>query len=119
MFTMLEKVKIMVELGHSPKLIDPNASEYNSILNAKFDVHEDIEAEVKEILEKIIALEEKEDGSMAHAGVRRVDDIEFFENGGATAQIKKQKSKYAKRIGLILDIPCFGGSSICIGVGIA
>lgn len=118
MFTMAEKVKIMVNLGHSPKLIDPDSVDFNPRLNSKFNVSEAIETEVKNILTKITALESKEYSSVSQAGVKRIEDIEFFENGGATTQIKKQKNDLSKLIAMILDIEYYGLSS-CISVGIS
>lgn len=118
MFTPAEKAKTMIFLGHSPNLIDPDSADYNPRINGKFNVSEFVETEARSLLTKIEALEAKEDASMSHAGVRRVDDIEFFENGGTTTQLKKRRMDLIKRLSTLFDIVCYasGGSMINVGI---
>ena len=112
-FTEGEKYKIIRFLGWNGGTLDPSSIHYSKNVVDKLErVTAGAEAEAREILEKIIALENKQTSSVAQAGVKKVDDIEFFENGGSTFVIGKEKRRLINELANLLGIPNYSTSSV-------
>lgn len=118
-FTEGEKYKIIRFLGHNGGVLTPSNIHYSKQVSDKLtNVPEGAETEAREILQKIIALDGKQSTSINQAGVKRIDDIEFFENGGATSTILNEKRRLIRELESLLGIPFCGpgGSmgSVCL-----
>ena len=77
-FTEAQKVQIRKYLGY-PDLF----RSANTRLESAIEVvggRPETQAEVESILAKLAALQERIDGQLATAGIKQVDEIEFFEN---------------------------------------
>ncbi len=118
-FTEGEKYKILRFLGWNGGTLNPADTHYSKTISDKLQrITEGAEEECRDILNKIIALDSKQTGSVAQAGVKRIDDIEFFENGGSTDVIGKERKRLIRELSSMLGIPNMsqGGvmGNICI-----
>lgn len=118
-FSESEKYKIIRFLGWNGGTLTPTNIYYSkNIVDKLTNIPEGAVVEAKEILAKIILLDGKQMGSTAQAGVKRVDDIEFFENGGSTAVLAREKRRLCKELAELLGIPYCGGGSIMGNVSV-
>lgn len=116
-FTGSEKIKILKYLCFPGGTIDPTNVNYSKIISDRLtNVSADLETEIREVLAKIIALDTKQLNSASQAGVKKIDDIEFF--GNSSDMIKKDKNRYVNELSGLIDIPnmCGGGGmgNVCI-----
>ncbi len=111
MLTETQKQKIRLYLGY-PSAWRFKHTRLESVMDSASP-----EAEVQ-ILEQLSRLEEIEEviltTAVTAAGIRRVDEIEFFANGVNRTELQSLGRQYVGRLSIILGVPidsdCFGRS---------
>ncbi len=106
-FTEAEKVKMRLFLGF-PDVFQQS----NPRLESVFDVigsRADTETKVREIITAIEAADTKVNNVLAQAGVKRVDEVEFFQSSkGSNAAVddaRRNGRMHVGRLSIILGVP--------------
>jgi len=100
---------------------DSTSMDFSNIISGKLSsITGDAQVEVEKLLEWIDEIEDQLDKSFANAGVKRIDDIEFFGNDGPSKVdlLRKEKSKYLNELAIFIGIAnrCSGSSMGCVVV---
>lgn len=115
-FDNTEKHKIMRFLCYPANTLVPESTSYSKITADRLlNIPEEAEDEVRSILERISDLDDGLVAGVGQAGVKKIDDIEFFsskEGGSKLDELRKERKRLIGEISSILDIP-----SMCRGSG--
>lgn len=109
MLSTSSKYKILDYLGYPVKTLDTNAVVYSKIISdrlSNFDA--DAEAIINDMIAKLDAIEVRLDKAVTRAGVKSVDDIEFFGGEGGSSElgmIRSERLKLIRKLASFLDIP--------------
>lgn len=105
-FTEAQKVKIRFYLGF------PDVFRYaNPRLESALDVvggRPDTQAEVEKILARLVVIETAIESSLSTAGLKRAEDVEWYQGGAAGTQIEGKRSEgksYCSRLSILFGIP--------------
>ncbi len=112
-FSESEKYKIIRYLCWPAGVLDPNNTSYSKIISDRLtNVLSGAETEARLVLNKIIDLDSKQSASVSQAGVKKIDDIEFF--GNAPDVLRREKRKAVEELSSLLGIAnlCSGGGVI-------
>ena len=116
-----QKIRILRLLCYPHGTIDPTSLDYSKIVSDKLGLRlSDVaEVEAEELLTWIDQTEDQLDKAIASAGVKRIDDIEFFGDGeGSKADVlRREKSRYIRDLSNLLGIPSMCGSAtgnVCV-----
>jgi hypothetical protein len=117
MLSEAQKYKIIRHLCYPNGTLDSGSLDYSNIVVGKLNrIDGQAQIEVEQLLEWIDQTEDQIDASVGSQRVKRVDDIEFFEN--STDELRKQKSKYINDLSSFIGIPsrCKGGvmGGVCV-----
>lgn len=104
MLTQPQKIKIVRTLGYPFGTIDESSTSYIRTIAQKIDaITGDAQAEVESILERIELIEEQRIASIAQAGVRRIDDIEF--TGTQHSDLLGERKRQVMELAQLIDVP--------------
>lgn len=113
-----QKVKILRSLCYPRGTLDNTSLDYSKIVSDKLDqIDGEDQNEVEQLLEWIDETETEIDKAIASGRVKRVDDIEFFENQSDV--LRSEKKRYLNELSDFIGIPnkCKGGGAmgcVCI-----
>lgn len=103
-FTDMEKTQIVTVLGWPGTTVMVGGLAYNKGVNDRLtSITASIETLARAKLTAITAVDAKIDKVQNSAGIKSVDDIEFFEGGLDT--IRGERRKLINELGELLDIP--------------
>lgn len=108
-FTEAQKVKIRFYLGF-PDTFQQN----NTRLESAFDViggRPDVQAFVETILASLATVETSVASSLSSAGLKRAEDIEWYQSGSGSAAISQKLSegrRYCARLSIVFGVPLVG-----------
>jgi short-subunit dehydrogenase involved in D-alanine esterification of teichoic acids len=95
--------------------------DYSKIITDKLNaIADEAQTEVEQLLEWIEQTENQLDKAINSAGVKRIDDIEFFGGGSdgpsKTQELRKEKQKYLNELSDFIGIPnrCSGSVMGCL-----
>lgn len=115
-FTAEEKYKIIRFLGYPANTLKEGSLSYSKILSDRLlSVETAAEAEIRLILDRIIALDEGLATAVDQSGVKRIDDIEFFggdQGGSKLAELRKERMRLIKELSQLLDINMVSSGSM-------
>lgn len=111
-FTAAQKVKLRLYLGY-PSIFRYRDSRLESVLDV---VGEDAEAkaEIEALMASILTIETSLTSSLGTAGLKRAEDIEWYQAGSGSSVTPEMSAKYAEgkrfinRISLMLGVPLYG-----------
>lgn len=118
--TQVQKVEILKNTGWPFGAIEPNHIDFNSTVARVINSIPDyIEPMVLDLLEKIKAVDAKQLASANRHGVKKIDDIEFFENASNTSNQQMEKNRIVKELLTLLGLQmgCYGQSAPTSGFG--
>lgn len=99
------KLKIVTNLGWPAKTLVVSSTHYNSMIADRLNnLTPEIETLVNAKLTLVETLNSKLTSSLGKAGLKRIGDIEFFENGQAFIDLKNEKNRYLNELSDLLDI---------------
>lgn len=99
-----QKNKILRILGYPLGSIDPTSLSFSNIIVGNLNrVDGDAQVEVEGILTKIDEADDAIEKKISQAGVKRIDDIEFYENSHLV--LEQQKNRYIRDLATCIDIP--------------
>lgn len=102
--TSAQKTKILRILCYPIGAIDPNSMDYNKGVADRLDyIAGDGQAEVEDLLEKIEAADDKIASAVNQEGVKRIDDIEFFED--RSMNLQSAKRRYVEELSNLTSVP--------------
>jgi hypothetical protein len=114
-FTSAQKIKLVTILGWPAKVLDNTSTSYNSTIYARINgIDSDMEELVTEFIDRIIELDEKLATSINRAGVKSIDDIEFFGDAGGSSEfptLRKERSRIIRELASFLDVAVGSGAS--------
>lgn len=107
MLSDAQKYKILRLLCYPYGTLDPASLDYSKIVSDKLsNLSSPAQVEVEELLSWIEETETQLDAAIASAGVKRIDEIEFFDGSGSQAQVlTREKSRYVDDLATLLGIP--------------
>lgn len=115
MLTTSQKYFVLRTLCYPAGTIDPTSLDYSKIVSDKINnIDGDIQVEVETILDWIEKTDKQLSALISSQNVKRVDDIEFFEN--STDDVKKQKTRYINDLCSFIGIPSRCKGSVMGGV---
>jgi hypothetical protein len=107
-FTSEEKYKIIRFLGYPANTLRQGSLSYSKIISDRLlDLESPAEEEVRGILDRLDALDTSLQSGVSQAGVKRIDDIEFFgASEGATKleELRRERRRLIKELAMLLDI---------------
>lgn len=116
-----QKFKILRLLCYPRGTTDTTSLDYSKIVTDKLNaIADEAQVEVEQLLDWIEQTEDQLDKAINSAGVKRIDDIEFFGGGsdGMTKaqELRSEKRKYLSELSDFIGIPnkCSGGSMGCL-----
>jgi hypothetical protein len=99
-----QKLKILRLLGYPFGSIDPSSLDYSNLLSKRLDeVGNDAVTEVEALLDQLDAIDSQLSAKISQAGIKRIDDIEFFE--GSHKVLKSEKHRVISDLSSLLGIP--------------
>lgn len=108
-FTEAQKVKIRFYLGF------PDVFRYaNTRLESAIDViggRAETQTEVESVLARLVVIETAIESSLSTAGLKRAEDVEWYQGGAAGTQIEGKRAEgkaYCSRLSIIFGIPLQG-----------
>lgn len=103
--TPSEKTKVRMYLGY-PSNWRYKHPRLEGVLEN--DIDDDVATEIRTALSNIASLETKiaSDG-ISSAGIKRVEDIEFFASGKVSTELKQWGRFYVNRISILLGVPIY------------
>lgn len=113
-FSVAQKNKIMRLLCYPYGTLVSTSLDYSNIIARNFDdITAEAQAEVEQLLEYIDQTDDQLDSAINTAGIKRIDDIEFFGgNEPSKADIlRKEKKRYVNDLSCLLGIPSRCGGS--------
>lgn len=116
-FSQSEQFEIIRLLGWPVMTITESSISYSKIIHDRITSYpEQAEFIVKELIERIEALDEQLEKSVNRSNVKRIDDFEFF--GNESTELRKERFRIIKELGCALDIPLGPGikNSNCFSV---
>jgi hypothetical protein len=108
-FTEAQKVKIRLFLGFPDVFQDNNAR-----LESAIDVigtRSDTQTEVETLLVNLAAADAKVNGLLTSAGIKKVDEVEFFPSSSGSSSVTDARSYgrlWASRLSIIFGVPLQG-----------
>lgn len=106
-----QKYKILRYLGYSFGTIETTSLDYSNIVTKRLDaITGAAQTEVEQVLLWIDQTETELDAKIKQAGVKRIDDIEFFENSHNV--LKSEKTRYIKELSQMLGLPKLNQNSM-------
>lgn len=113
--TATQKTKIIQLLGYPGKSLIPGSILYDKILADRLDnLNAEIENLVSSMLGKITVIETQMGEAPARNIVKKVGDIEL--NTGEMTDLRSERKRYLKELGLLLDIPYIGGGGVNVSI---
>lgn len=120
-FTESEKYRIIRYLGWPANTLVPTSLSYSKIVSDRLlNVADPAIEEVREMLDRIKALDASRTAAVDSSGVKAIDDIQFFGKGDGTKleELLQERKRLIKELSQILDLVSYdGGSSmgnVCI-----
>lgn len=111
MLSESQKYEILRMLCYPLGTIDSNSMDFSNIIKRKLDaVNGAAQVEVEKILSWINETEDQLDARIANGNVKRVDDIEFFENG--SADLRVERNRYKRELSQLLGLRNLCGGSV-------
>ncbi len=112
-FSAMEKTKIVVYMGFPGSVLDIDSVNYHGQITERLTgLSSQVERLVRKKLTRIELMDTKLEGNSSKAGVKRVDDIEFFTGGEGSRELKKERNRLIREMGEMLDIPANRGGSM-------
>ncbi len=115
-FTDGEKYKIVRFLGWPANTIVTGSIGYSKIFSDHLvGLATEAETEVRSILTRIGALDTSLATAINQAGVKKIDDIEFFgaaDGGTKTDELRRERRRLIKELSSLLDIAVMGGGGM-------
>lgn len=108
-FTEAQKVKIRFAIGHADVFRD-----LNSRLESAMDIigtRPDTQALVESVLALLDAVTTSISSSLSSAGLKRAEDIEWYEGSSGSAAIDQKKAegrRYCAQLSIIFGVPLVG-----------
>lgn len=118
--TQVQKVEVLKYTGWPFGAIEPNHTDFNSNISRIMNsIPVYIEPLVLDITTRIKAIDLLQGKSAERHGVKRIDDIEFYESTSDTAMQQKEKNRLVKELLTLLGMPmgCYGGNVTAGGFG--
>lgn len=120
-FTSEEKYKIIRYLGYPANTLVTTSLSYSKIISDRLlSLEAPAEEEVRSILDRILEIDSGLQSAVSQAGVKRIDDIEFFgakEGGDKLSELRRERRSLIKELAQLLDIALMSGGSmgnVCI-----
>ena len=115
-FTSEEKYKIIRYLGYPANTLVPTSLSYSKIISDRMlSLEAQAEEEVRSILDRIVEIDSGLQSAVSQAGVKRIDDIEFFgskDGGDKLSELRRERRSLIKELSQLLDIALMGGGSM-------
>ena len=115
-FTDTEKYKIVRFLGWPANTLVIGTLSYSKIFSDRLlSIAAEAEAEARSIVERIGDLDDALTTSVNQAGIKKIDDIEFFgaaDGGTKLDELRKERRRLIRELGSLLDIAVMGGSGM-------
>ena len=112
-----QKFTVIRLLGWPAATLVPGDMSYSKIISDKLDrFPEGAEPQLLPLLTKYATLETKIDTSTTRAGLKRLDDIEFFGSEGGSSEMTvllKERKRIVREIASLLDIAIGPGARGC------
>lgn len=118
-FTVTEKIKILKYLGYPANTINPGTTSFSNIVNSRLLlVLPEAETEVREILIRIAAADTSLSAGVDAAGIKRIDDIEFFgdSEGSKLSATRTERNRLIRELATLLDLG-YGNAGGLPGMG--
>lgn len=117
MLSSSQKYEIIRLLGYPLGTLDETSIDFSNIITGKLNrIDGDAQVEVEKVLSWINETEDQVDKAIGTQRVKRIDDIEFFQN--PTEELRRDRNKYLRMLSSMLGIPVRGMSSsmgsVCI-----
>lgn len=117
MLTPSQKFEIIRLLGYPLGTLDEGSLDYSNIIVGKLNrIDGDAQVEIEKVVSWINETEDQIDSAIGTQRVKRIDEIEFFQN--PTEELRRDRSKYLRMLSSMLGIPIRGSSSamgtVCI-----
>lgn len=116
-----QKNRILRLLCYPHGTLVTTSLDYSKIISDRLsNLSSAAQVEVEELMEWIERTDEQLKNAINSAGVKRIDDIEFFgaSEGTKSDELRKQKRRYVSDLSSILGIPsqCSGGAMgrVCV-----
>lgn len=98
------KIKILRFLGYPFGTIDSTSMDYSNLVVRKLAaISGDAQSEVELLIESIIEADTRLDLQLKQAGIKRIDEIEFSENGRST--LKSEKARLVGDLSSLIGLP--------------
>lgn len=113
-FTEADKYRIIRYLGWPANTLVSTSLSYSKIVSDRLlSVADPAIEEVRELLDRIKAVDASRTSAVDSSGVKSIDDIEFFGKGDGTKleELLKEKKRLVIELSEILDIAVYNRSS--------
>lgn len=106
-----QKYKIMRLLGYPFGTIDPNSMDFSNFWTQRLTtILPAAQVEVEFLLDELDAIDAQLQSKIAQAGIKRIDDIEFYENSHKV--LKSEKMRVINDLSQLLGLPNLKGKSV-------
>lgn len=121
-FTSAQKSTIIRLLCYPYGTLVTTSLDYSKIVSDKLsNIADEAQTEAEKLLEWIDQTDDQIDSAINTAGIKRIDDIEFFGGNGEMSKadvLRKEKKRYLSDLASLLGIPsqCGGGNmgNVCV-----
>ena len=121
--TNAEKLKVVTLLGWPARTLDPTALSYSNIIARRFEnLDDDAISIMRDYLDRIDTMDSKLLTAIGRAGVKSIDDIEFFGNEKGSSEfaiLRNERKRLLVELAGIIDIaigPAFNGGMMQVSV---
>lgn len=116
-FTDKEKFRIVRLLGYNAGIIIVGNTSYSKIISDRLTgLPVAVEEEARDILNRLIDLEEKREEALCRASTKQVDDIVL--NTDELNILSKERTRWIKELSDMLDIPMTGSANRGASIGV-
>lgn len=116
-FTDTEKFRIVRLLGWNAGVIISGNTSYSKIISDRLTgLPSAVETEARDILARLIDLEEKREEALSRASTKQVDDIIL--NTDELNILAKERGRWVRELSDMLDIPVTGSANRGINIGV-
>lgn len=101
------KIKILKFLGWPANTINSNSLSYSNIITSRFlVVLPEAEEEVLSLVDRITEVDASLASAVDSAGVKKIDDIEFFgaQDGTKLSALRAERNRLIKELASLLDM---------------